>query len=233
MAANRDEFFARPTLAANYWPEHPHILAGRDLEFGGSWLGISLNGRFAAVTNLREVEASGDQSRGDLVKDFLLSQQTSTQFLRDLETKKGQYRPFNLIVNDGKSLCYINNFEPSWTTLPEGIHAIGNIPLSDDNKKTKKGRADMSAAISSAFDHQTLLTMLQDPNPTLDSEEEIYRALSQRFININGYGTRSSSIICKSKNGQWDFWEKSYANSTSQKEALNHFTFSAKPSSSD
>ena len=225
VAANRDEFFQRPTLAANFWPEHPQILAGRDLEFGGSWLGVSRNGRFAAVTNLREEMATGDRSRGNLVKDFLLSSQNSDQFFVQLELEKSQYRPFNFIASDGDRLCYTNNVEPTWRTLTAGIHAIGNIPLSDENEKTKKGYADMSAVMTGKKDHDALLNMLQDMTPTMNTDEEIYRALSCRFVKFEGYGTRSSSIVSAAKNGQWDVWEKRYATDASQQETLQHFSF--------
>lgn len=225
VAANRDEFFQRPTLAADFWPEHPQILAGRDLEFGGSWLGVSRNGRFAAVTNLREVASSGNRSRGNLVKDFLLSSQTSRQFADDLESQKNQFRPFNFIASDGDTLFYTNNTQAGWQVLSPGNHAIGNIPLSDENDKTRKGRADMNSAMAGNASHEKLLNMLRDETPTMDTDSEINRALSCRFISVEGYGTRSSSIVSANKNGRWDFWEKHYASSESQEETLQHFSF--------
>ena len=225
VAANRDEFFQRPTLAADFWPEHPQILAGRDLEFGGSWLGVSRNGRFAAVTNLREVEACGDRSRGDLVKDFLLSTETSQDFCEGLEPEKDQYRPFNFIASDGDTLCYTNNTEVGWRALAAGIHAIGNIPLSEKNAKTHKGYHDMKVVTAEKPSHQDLLNMLQDRKPTMDAEENIYRALSCRFVSFDGYGTRSSSIVTASKTGLWNFWEKRYATAPTQEETLQHFSF--------
>ncbi|MBW2940648.1 NRDE family protein [Zhongshania aquimaris] len=231
VAANRDEFFQRPTLAANFWPEHPEILAGRDLEFGGSWLGISRLGRFAAVTNLREVVASGDRSRGDLVKDFLLSTQSSSQFAEQLESEKSHYRPFNFVASDGNSFCYINNVEAGWQTLAPGIYAIGNIPRSDENAKTIKGREDMSELMAEHVSPQKLLNLLQDKTPTIVSDDEIHKALSSRFVSFDGYGTRSSSIVIASDDGCWDVWEKQYAINASQQETLQHFNFTTRPNS--
>jgi uncharacterized protein with NRDE domain len=225
IAANRDEFFQRPTLAADFWPDHPDILAGRDLDFGGSWLGVSRNGRFAAVTNLREVVSSGDRSRGNLVKDFLLSSQTSHQFADRLESQKTEFRPFNFIASDGGTLFYTNNIQAGWQVLNSGNYAIGNIPLSDQNAKTKKGGADMNSAMAKHVSHEALLDMLRDETPTVDTDSEINRALSCRFIKLEGYGTRSSSIVRANKNKQWDFWEKHYAGGESQQEALQHFCF--------
>lgn len=225
IAANRDEFFKRPTLAADFWAEHPDILAGRDLECGGSWLGVSRKGRFAAVTNLREITSNGDRSRGNLVKDFLLSSQTSRQFADQLESQKTEFRPFNFIASDGETLFYTNNIQAGWQVLSPGNHAIGNIPLSAENAKTKKGGADMTSAMAENASHAELLNMLRDATPTIDADNDINRALSCRFISLEGYGTRSSSIVRTHKNGQWDFWEKHYASSESQQEALQHFSF--------
>ena len=83
LAANRDEFFARPTTAADFWPEHPGVLAGRDLEQGGTWMGITRGGRFAAITNFRDPArtVAGLRSRGELTLDFLLGTEPPAQYL--------------------------------------------------------------------------------------------------------------------------------------------------------
>ena len=230
IAANRDEFYARPTLAANVWPAYPQILAGRDLEYGGSWLGISRNGRFAAVTNLREVEQTGERSRGDLVKNFLLSTNSTPEFLIQLEAEKSDYRPFNFIAFDGDTLGYSNNNESDWQLLKPGSHAIGNIPLSSSNEKTIKGQRDMDFVISRRAGHLDLLNMLQDKSQTGHHDEAYYCALSCRFVNVAGfdYGTRSSSVLQQHKNGRWDFWEQLYNTNSAdpdflQPHSLKHF----------
>jgi len=222
IAANRDEFYSRPTLAADFWPDYPQILAGRDLEYGGSWLGVSRNGRFAAVTNLREVEAPGDRSRGDLVKNFLLSNDDTRSHLARLELEKAKYRPFNFIAFDGLELGYSNNMEPSWQLLPPGTHAIGNIPQSSRNEKTMKGERDMNAALTQGAEHQRLLSMLQDPSSSGHHEEAIHRTLSSRFVIAKdlGYGTRSSSIVSLGLDGHWDFWEQIYNTAPQQADFL-------------
>ncbi|MBB5186447.1 uncharacterized protein with NRDE domain [Zhongshania antarctica] len=230
IAANRDEFYSRPSLAADFWPDHPQILAGRDLEHGGSWLGISRNGRFAAVTNLREVEHSGEQSRGDLVKHFLLSENSASDYLAELEAEKDTYRPFNFIGFDGHRLGYSNNSEAGWQLLSPGSHAIGNIPLSSTNDKTAKGTIDMNAAISSEASHLALLAMLQDKSPNGQHQDAFHHALSCRFVSVAdfNYGTRSSSVVSRHRNGHWDFWEQRYNTNSAdpnflQVNALNHF----------
>ena len=234
VAANRDEFYSRPTLPANYWPEHPQILAGRDLEFGGSWLGISRNGRFAAVTNLREVESTGERSRGDLVKNFLLTDTNTAKHLDQLEAAKANYRPFNFIAFDGKTLGYSNNAEPGWQSLPQGSYAIGNFPLSAANEKTRKGKRDLEATLHHRGDHAALLSMLQNKESTGEHKEPLYRGLSSRFVSLAGaeYGTRSSSILYRHRDGNWDFWEQLYNTSAADPaflhpQSLNHFNVRA------
>ena len=230
IAANRDEVYARPTLAANFWAEHPQILAGRDLQFGGSWLGISRNGRFAAVTNLRDLEQTGERSRGDLVKNFLLSENSTSECLSQLETEKSDYRPFNFIGFDGRSLGYSNNNDADWQLLPPGTHAIGNIPLNSANEKTIKGNRDLNAALSEKVDYRQLLDMLQDKESTGQHEDAFYRALSCRFVNVAGldYGTRSSSVLIQHQDGHWDLWEQLYKTDSAapdflQIKELKHF----------
>jgi len=230
IAANRDEFYSRPTLAADFWPDYPQILAGRDLEYGGSWLGVSRNGRFAAVTNLRDAEGLGDRSRGDLVKNFLLSSDDTPSYLTQLELEKSEYRPFNFIAFDGVELGYSNNIEPSWALLPPGTHAIGNIPRSSRNEKTMKGERDLNSVLTTATDHHQLLAMLQDPSSSGHHEEAINLALSSRFVSAKDlcYGTRSSSIVSLGLDGHWDFWEQTYNTDPQQAEflkpqSLKHF----------
>lgn len=211
VAANRDEFLQRPTDAAHFWKDQPHILAGRDREFGGSWLGVSLNGRFAAVTNLRDTDDVGELSRGNLVQDFLNSHMGAAEFVENLEENKGDYRPFNLIVSDLNQLAYSNNAEPGWRQLDEGIHVLGNIRLSNSNPKVRKGAADFSESLADPADHEGLFDLLRDSEPALNSKEPLERALSCRFVNAPSYGTRSSSVLLWNRDGSGDFWEREYS----------------------
>ncbi|MFT5888797.1 MAG: hypothetical protein ACI9BO_001620 [Zhongshania sp.] len=228
VAANRDEFFKRPTLAADFWPDQPQILAGRDLEYGGSWLGISRNGRFAAVTNLRNGDGSGELSRGNLVKDFLLSKVSSVDFLSELEATKFDYRPFNFLACDGEQLAYSNNTDLGWHTLEKGHYAIGNIPLSQSHPKTQLGIDDLKRTLANAADYQHLLAMLGDRQISDAGNDALLQALSSRFVSMPGYGTRSSSIVMCRQNGGWDFWEQLYAckdGEDQHPQSLQHFRF--------
>src|SRR5690606_32854406 len=113
VAANRDEFYARPTQPADSWQDYPDIFAGRDLQAGGTWLGIHKEGYFSAVTNYRDMDAikANAVSRGDLTKDFLISKSKPVNYLRGIFEKKDQYNDFNLLVSDFQSLYYFSNVQ--------------------------------------------------------------------------------------------------------------------------
>jgi uncharacterized protein with NRDE domain len=150
VAANRDEFFARPTAAAAFWPDAPQVLAGRDLEAGGTWLGVSRQRRFAALTNYREggrqrVDA---RSRGALVADFLTSRASPVAYLTQLETAAAEYNGFNLVVGDGESLAYYSNRgdgQPRW--LKPGIYGLSNHLLDTPWPKLASAKAAFAAAL--------------------------------------------------------------------------------------
>ncbi|MBD2857881.1 NRDE family protein [Spongiibacter sp. KMU-158] len=212
VAANRDEFFARPTLAAHFWHDQPEILGGRDQEYGGSWLAIQRNGRFAAVTNLREVPAEGERSRGQLVQDFLLSQQDSAAFLAELEPEKNDYRPFNLAVCDGHTLAYSNNIAAGFKTLERGQYVLGNIALTQQNPKTQLAQRDLAKLSGSTYSREALFSMLMDDTITTQSEDDFDRVLSTRFVRSPEYGTRSSCVVFQHRDGRQEFWERNYGN---------------------
>lgn len=208
IAANRDEFFQRPTEAAHVWPEYPSIIAGRDIEYGGSWLGISHNDRFAAITNLREAPG-GDRSRGELVRDFLLAKTRCSDFFAQLEEQKAHYRPFNMVAFDGDRLAITHSLSSGWQELPPGLHCIGNLPFGQRNRKIDKAMADFRDTLHAAHT-DTLLGMMQDDQPCEPSDDTLQRALSSRFVRSEHYGTRSSSIVVRHQGAKWDFWEQAY-----------------------
>ena len=220
VAANRDEFFERPTLPAHFWPESPHILAGRDQQFGGSWLGLSTNGRFAAITNLRNQDV-GDQSRGELVRRFLDSSERCSTFFDELETEKYQYRPFNFIAFDGSTLAHSDNISSGWNNLEAGIHCIGNIPHTARSAKTDQALAAFKPLAAGHDDPTPLLTFMQDDSPTVDSDDELQKMLSCRFVRSSVYGTRSTSIVFVRKGGA-ELWEQGY-DSEQRPAELRHF----------
>ncbi|MGB1455688.1 NRDE family protein [Spongiibacter marinus] len=208
VAANRDEFFERPTLPAHFWPESPHILAGRDQQFGGSWLGLSTNGRFAAITNLRNRDV-GDQSRGELVRRFLDSNERCSTFFDELETEKYQYRPFNFIAFDGSTLVHSDNISSGWKNLEAGTHCIGNIPHTARSAKTDQALAAFKPLAAGHDDPKPLLAFMQDDRPTVDSGDELQKMLSCRFVRSPTYGTRSTSVVFVRQGGA-ELWEQGY-----------------------
>src|SRR6185369_14056388 len=125
VAANRDEFHARPTADAARWPDAPRVIGGRDLEAGGTWLGITEMGRFAAVTNVREPGmAKGEISRGALTREFLLSSEAASDYAKNIEPNR--YSGFNLLLADGDSLFYCSNRDGEPRPLPPGIYGLSN-----------------------------------------------------------------------------------------------------------
>lgn len=208
VAANRDEFFQRPTEAAHFWPDQPDVLAGRDGEYGGSWLGLSRSGRFAAITNLREA-SGGECSRGELVRDFLSSSTSCDYFFESVEANKAAYRPFNMIAFDGQQLAISHSLQSGWQALPPGLHCVGNIPFGEHNAKINKALSDFEGRMSKDS-AATLLALMQDDTESESSPEPLQRALSCRFVRSDVYGTRSSSALMLDDKHRWDFWEQNF-----------------------
>lgn len=220
IAANRDEFYARPTAPAGFWTEHPNLLAGRDLEGGGSWLGISRDGRFAAVTNYREPgkTRTGTPSRGQLVTDFLLRADTPLDYLRRVGAHGADYNGFNLLVRDGNALCWYSNRGDGTRELSPGVYALSNHLLDTLWPKVARGKASFESLLGGdALDEDALLELLADRSVALEEElpdtgvgPDLERVLSPIFINSKNYGTRSSTVVTLGTTGYVRFVEQSY-----------------------
>ncbi len=217
VAANRDEFYARPTAAAHFWEDAPHILAGRDLEQGGSWLGVTRGGRFAALTNIRHPQAvAGSHSRGLLVRNFLDSCATPEQFLQALQPTLEQYSPFNLLLGDGEHIYYSNS-EGQSRELRPGIYGLSNGPLDAPWPKVISGKQQLLEMMTHEPQPDCLFDLLSDrqqasedslPDTGLDAGLE--KHLSARFIHFDGYGTRCSTVMTHSHDGEIQFLEKQF-----------------------
>lgn len=222
VAANRDEFHDRPTAPLSFWEDFPGILAGRDLREGGTWMGISLKGRFAAVTNYRDPASlkSDAPSRGMLVRDFLLSDRCAKAYLEALIPDMDRYNGFNLIAGDPQGMFYLGNRCGDVQTIPPGWHALSNRCLDAPFwPKTRRGLERMQAIvhphrpidIPAIFD--VLLDTTQAPDNLLPDTGvgiEWERILSPIFIQSPGYGTRSSSILLLNRKGGLFFQEKTF-----------------------
>jgi uncharacterized protein with NRDE domain len=151
VAANRDEYHSRPTAASDFWPERPQLLAGRDLLQGGTWMGVTRSGRFAAVTNYRDPArtAAAPRSRGELPFDFLAGAQTAEEFLREVAARAQDYAGFNLLVGDRHGLWYFTNSASMapWL-LPAGVYGLSNASLDTPWPKVERGKALLNALLS-------------------------------------------------------------------------------------
>ncbi|MBB6520447.1 NRDE family protein [Pseudoteredinibacter isoporae] len=216
-AANRDEAYDRPTARADYWNEQPGILAGRDLEAGGSWLGLNQSGRFAALTNYREGRAAPHQgpSRGQLVSDFLSTELSPEDYLNQLERNGQQYAGFNLLVGNARELWHFSNRSPGPQQLAPGYYALSNGQFDAPWPKALHGKAQLQACIEQGAEEEHLRRILlneqvfKDGLPDTGVGEELERLLSPLFIRSSHYGTRSSSLVYLGKE-QFDFYEYNY-----------------------
>jgi len=221
VAANRDEFHNRPTAAADYWKESPQLLAGRDLQAGGTWLGMTKQGRFAAITNYREPLANEpvlEQSRGHLVRDFLLDQATPVEFGDDLRIHSDAYRGFNVLLGDPGRMIYVSNRNEKNITVKAGIHGLSNHLLDTDWPKAHRGRARLDALLEEDhLDPEALLELLADrhvipggepPGFELNLAPELLTRMT--FIVSPEYGTRSSTVLLMDRDGNVTFVERQF-----------------------
>ncbi len=225
VAANRDEFFARPTAAASTWDDHPQVFAGKDLISGGTWIGVTQTGRFAAVTNVREPHVVIDNplSRGDLTRDFLSGTQSCEAFMAALEPKKSLYSGFNLLVGElghgNNQLLYLSNRKDGIVSVEAGTYGLSNHLLNSPWPKASKGRVFLDDALQDDQHtplHDSLRTFLENPAlaeddalPSTGVSYEREKALSAAFINLPDYGTRTSTVLSVS-NRCISFSEKNY-----------------------
>lgn len=206
FAGNRDERHARPSSAAGFWADTPQVLAGRDLEAGGTWLGVTPGGRFAVVTNYRTGlnPHSGPRSRGELTADFLRSASAPATCLLEIAAHATEYAPFSLIVGDREALWYYSNRsgQPPAPIAP-GIHGLSNHLLDTPWPKVELSKTRLQKLLASHTCSETaLLEMLNDRSPapvnTLPDTgigRERERAISSVFVVNPVYGSRCSSAI--------------------------------------
>lgn len=216
VAANRDEYLARPAVPAHWWTDAPGILAGRDLEAGGTWLGMSRSGRFAALTNYRDPtqHRTGAPSRGTLVRNCLTGEDASTEQLKRVATVSRNYAGFNLLLSDGRNLGIHESTTGAVRTLPPGVYGLSNHVLDTPWPKVRLARDRFTDALSHLPDESIFLALLRDETHAADEHlpdtgisREWERWLSPAFIRAPGYGTRCSTLITLSRDGALSFRE--------------------------
>lgn len=231
VAANRDEWRDRPAQAAHWWPDHADLLAGRDLKAGGTWMGVTRNGRFAAVTNFRDPSdrRSTARSRGGLVTDFLLSLESCPGFLTRIARRAQEYNAFNLIVGDGASLWYFGSREGAARPIEPGVHGLSNHILDEPWPKVTRGRAAMERALAERDPVAPLFELLGDAGGAPDADlpdtgvgVEWERRLAAPLIVGADYGTRCSSVVTMSAAGDVLFEERTRGDDGSVAGRMNH-----------
>ncbi len=206
ILANRDERHVRACEPAHWWSETPPLLAGRDLEAGGTWLGLDRRGRLAALTNRRSVKPPGAPSRGELPVAFLRGNDDTPRALAALQPRACDYAGFNLLLFDGEQLGFGSNQE-SMRLLAPGVYAMANGALDEPIPKVERLRKvldDWSRA-SAAPEPEYWLEVLADPQPLPDT------AVSALFVHGDAYGTRASSIVLFDTAGGVQFIERGFS----------------------
>lgn len=208
-AANRDEFLDRPTVAAMAWDDQPQIYAGRDLQAGGTWMGITQPGRFAAITNIRapSEKRSDAPSRGKLVSDFLGSDLSPRSYIDSIGEAAGQYNGFNLLVGDREELIWFSNRGSddarNGQALAPGIYGISNALLDTPWPKVVRTKAQFASLLCQRAPEDAYFDMLFDTTraasdcrlPKTGIDIEMERLLSAPYIEAPNYGTRASTLV--------------------------------------
>jgi uncharacterized protein with NRDE domain len=218
VAGNRDEFHARPAAPAHWWQDHPDVLGGRDLEAGGTWLGIHRSGRFATVTNCRDAAPRDPamRSRGHLVTAFLQSQLAPLDFLTTIDADA--YAGFNLLVSDGREHAFYSNRDAGPIGLEPGIYGLSNATLDTPWTKVERSKASLRALLDAGNPTgEELLRVLANrergPVAEVSSESlpfETAHAITAPFIVLPDYGTRCSTIVRAGADGFWEFLERRF-----------------------
>ncbi|HEX5170764.1 MAG TPA: NRDE family protein, partial [Cyclobacteriaceae bacterium] len=205
VAANRDEFYNRKTAPAQFWNEEQTILGGRDLEAGGTWMGITKEGKIAMVTNYRDLRniKVNAPSRGHLVSEYLISGVNPVNYIDEVARNGKAYNGFNLIVGNPNELYYYSNYQANVAPVQPGVHGLSNHLLNSPWPKVKTGRERFNGLIRERpFEPDDLLDMLYNDAAAPDEELpdtgvglERERVLSSMFIKSPDYGSRCSTVV--------------------------------------
>ena len=231
VAANRDEWFGRPADPATYWNDHPSILAGRDRQAAGTWLGMTKTGRFAALTNFRNPSGlrTDAPSRGELVAAFLSGDDSAERFMRSLQSRAPAYNGFSLLAADEERMFCYSNHGDGMTEVGPGVHGLSNHLLDTPWPKVVKGCAGLGRLNQLPFNPDDYLALMDDSVPAaerdlsgtgVDIESE--RRLSSLRILSGDYGTRCTSVVRITDAGSLEFSERTYRAEGSTSGEVHH-----------
>ncbi|WP_269521269.1 NRDE family protein [Alteromonas sp. BMJM2] len=231
IAANRDEFYARPTAPAAFWDDAPSILAGRDFEANGTWMGVTQSGKIAAITNVRapsEVRTDAI-SRGELVTNWLkddkaqftgqVTEQLTEQYLQTLSDTRHRYNGYNLVFGNASALHVYNNVNNSVHPIQQGVFGLSNADIITPWPKVTQGVTSLNKYVSQhdTINTEDLFALLRNEDkaddqhlPSTGIGYEWEKALSSIFINIPSYGTRTSTILLVDSSGELSFKERTF-----------------------
>lgn len=223
LAANRDEFVNRRTAPLAYWHDFEEVLAGRDLQEGGTWLGLNSKGRLGAITNFREPQTVSTDcpSRGEILSQYLAGNDNDSDFLSNLEVKASKYRGFNLLFGDSDTIYYYSNRAEAMLQLKPGVYGLSNHLLDTGWPKVERGKMLLKRVLSSTnFRVEDIFSMLCDNHqppeellPDTGIGEVWERLLASIFITSEFYGTRSSAVITIRDDGHTEFRERTFLHS--------------------
>jgi len=236
IAANRDEFYQRPTQSSHFWTDD--MLAGKDLEAGGTWMGVTTTGRVAALTNIRAPgkEVKNARTRGELVLSWLqgtgqYSSSSAPEYRQHLGEKRDLYNGYNLLFGELTNLYVYNNFEDSYVHLEEGVFGLSNANLDSPWPKIMKGRDALAQRCKrkGELDRQGLFEILADNVAAQDNDLpktgvpiEWERKLSSIFIKSPEYGTRSSTLVTLNNDNLVTWEERVFSAESSLEETVSH-----------
>ncbi|WP_314296085.1 NRDE family protein [Acinetobacter schindleri] len=230
LISNRDEFYQRPTAALHAWQNSP-IIAGQDLQSGGTWMGVTAAGRWAVMTNFRDGQdqKSYPTSRGHILQDFLESELTPIRFAQELEKKQCDYAGFNLFVGDREQAVYMSNRGEAPQVLAHGVYVVSNGLLTEHWEKTRHLRKRFTQEFLPMMQHPDIpesdlyyavWDILEDERkiipellPKTGISHELEQLLSSTFIQSPAYGTRCSNFL-RMKTDEWQWLEKSQQGET-------------------
>ena len=238
LAANRDEYYNRPTSPLAFQNDKPHILSGRDLKHNGMWLGINRTGRFAAITNFRNPgwQIANPPSRGFLVSNFIDADESAESYLEQVKSMGQKYNGFNILVGDKSNLLFYSNIGNEIQRIKPGLYGLSNKLLDTPWPKIEKGKACLEKVLEQKdkLNPEDIFHILKDNSyppdnalPDTGVGLDWERILSPIFITSQFYGTRSSSIIFVERSGRITFLERTFVseNGISKEEKTRKFNF--------